>query len=228
MTVAYAGTELEIFRHAQRWKNYCARLMRPFLGANVLEVGAGIGATTAALCDGSHERWVCLEPDANLAATIGPLPHCCRLIVGTTGTLETTTPFDSILYIDVLEHIDDDRAELRRAMDLLKPEGHLVVLAPAHQSLYGAFDRAIGHHRRYDRAKLDAVMPPELERVQSRYLDVAGLMLMVAARALRPALLPRMQHIALWDRLVPISRALDPLLGYRFGKSLLDIRRKRA
>ena len=68
-------------------------------------------------------------------------------------TIESITdaaPFDTILYVDVLEHIADDAAELARARRLLTPEGNLVVLAPAHQSLFSPFDAAVGHYRRYD------------------------------------------------------------------------------
>jgi hypothetical protein len=56
--------------------------------------------------------------------------------------------FDSIIYIDVLEHIDADRDELERAANALQPGGFLVVLAPSHQWLYTALDKALGHYRR--------------------------------------------------------------------------------
>ena len=63
----YIGSELELFSHASNWKAYHARLIRPYLGDEVLEVGAGIGATTASLYSGNQKRWVCLEPDLALA-----------------------------------------------------------------------------------------------------------------------------------------------------------------
>ena len=66
---SYAGSELEIFAHASNWKAYYKQIIRPYIGRDVLEVGAGLGATTAALCDGEGQ-WVCLEPDAQLAGRI--------------------------------------------------------------------------------------------------------------------------------------------------------------
>ena len=229
MTSAYAGTELEIFRHARNWKAYYGRMLRPFLGSDVLEVGAGLGATTAALVSGRQRRWVCLEPDAALAGAIrsSALPPQCEVMVGTIAGLAGEPQFDSILYLDVLEHIDDDRGELARAVRLLRPGGHLVILAPAHRSLYSPFDAAIGHRRRYDRGMLDAVMPGEMTPVVSRYLDSAGIVLSLGNRLIRRASMPTRRDIALWDKLViPLSRVVDPLLGYRAGKSLLDVRRK--
>ena len=222
--MTYAGGELELFRRAATWKAYFASHIAPFLGDEVLEVGAGLGATTAALARGAHKRWLCLEPDAALAAQIDPSRE---VKVGTTGDL-AGEQFDSILYIDVLEHIAGDRDELARAARLLRGGGHLIVLAPAHPSLYSKFDEAIGHHRRYDAHSLADIMPPELERVVTRYLDSAGTFLSLGNRLLLRAALPTQRQIDFWDRFViPISRLLDPLLRYRVGKSVLEVRRKR-
>ena len=86
---AYVGGELHLFARARHWKAYLAEQVQPFLGRSVLEVGAGLGATTQALCRQPHERWVCLGPDAQLASAIedrraaGTLPACCDVVVGT-------------------------------------------------------------------------------------------------------------------------------------------------
>ncbi len=85
--------------------------------------GAGIGATTARLCGGSQRRWVCLEPDPALAATLQrrvtqALPRCCEAKLGTLSDLDREDVFDSILFMDVLEHIEDDRSEVRRAQPI--------------------------------------------------------------------------------------------------------------
>ena len=66
----YVGTELELFAHAVRWKSYLRRLITPYYGAEVLEVGAGIGGTTRVFHDEAVTHWVCLEPDPALAATL--------------------------------------------------------------------------------------------------------------------------------------------------------------
>ena len=58
---SYAGGELELFKDAVNWKGYFASQLRPFIKRRVIEVGAGIGATTAFSCDGSQECWVCVS-----------------------------------------------------------------------------------------------------------------------------------------------------------------------
>ena len=159
----YIGDELELFAEAKVWKAYLGAQIRPYLGKRVLEVRACIGGTTESICrTPGIKSWTCLEPDQSLCQTIdqkissGVLPSYCSVTCGTIwDTLDT---YDTLLYIDVLEHIEDDRSELERALTKLIPFGHLVVLSPAHQYLFGPLDQAVGHNRRYNRkmmAQLD-------------------------------------------------------------------------
>jgi SAM-dependent methyltransferase len=225
---AYPGSELELFSRAVNWKDYLRARLARFLGREVLEVGAGIGATTKALCGPGQQRWVCLEPDADMAGLLrrrvdeGELPACCEVLCGTTAELPPGARFDTILYIDVLEHIRDDAGEVRRAARVLAPGGHLAVLAPAHPFLFTEFDRAIGHHRRYGRSDLLRLAPPELDVVEARYLDSVGLAASLGNRFLLRSATPSPRQIQLWDRvMVPISRLVDPLVGGSLGKSVL-------
>jgi SAM-dependent methyltransferase len=205
-------------------------LLRRYLEGAVLEVGAGLGATTRHLCDGHQRSWLCLEPDRAMAARLeaviagGALPACCRARAGTIESLPREACFDAILYVDVLEHVADDTAELRAAARLLRPGGALIILAPAHGWLYSPFDRAIGHHRRYTRRSLERVVPAGLTRLTLRYLDSVGLLASAGNRFVLRRSLPTERDIARWDRLmVPLSRRLDPWLGFRVGKSVLGI-----
>jgi len=226
---AYCGSELELFARAHRWKAYLASQVEPYLGETVLEVGAGLGATTRALCRRPRRRWVCLEPDAALAARCGEalasggLPSGCEVVVGSIDDAPKG-PFDSVIYIDVLEHIEHDRSELERAAAHLAPGGYLVVLSPAHQWLYSEFDRAIGHFRRYNERSLRALQPEGLVLVRLRYLDSAGAMTSAANRLFLRQSLPTSAQIGLWDRaLVGVSRWIDPLTGFRVGRTLLAV-----
>ena len=231
----YPGSELDVFAGAARWKRYFAAHVRPFLRGRVLEVGAGIGAVTRTLCTGSEEAWTCLEPDARLAARLrdtsgrpGPagLPPV-RVLNGTIASLSPEDVFDTILYVDVLEHIDDDAQELRGASRLLGPGGHLIVLSPAHRWLFSPFDEAIGHRRRYNCSSLRAAGPRDLTLVRLRYLDSVGLLASLANRLVLRSRLPSARQIGLWDRvMVPMSQVLDPLLGYTLGKSLIAVWRR--
>jgi SAM-dependent methyltransferase len=229
----YVGTELELFAGALNWKNWLREQMTPYISGRVLEAGAGIGGNTRILWNDRVTRWLALEPDSKQVSIIqasldqGQFPPGCAVAQGTTDTLEGGALFDTVLYVDVLEHIDDDREELIRASRHLAPGGHLIVLSPAHQFLFGPFDASIGHFRRYDRASLTALAPPACQTVLLRMLDGAGFFLSLGSRLLMRSARPTRRQIVLWDSVfVPVSRWLDRLTRYRFGKSILAVWRK--
>ena len=225
----YVGSELELFRQARNWKSYWSAKVWPYLRGDVLEVGAGIGANTELLAGAGYESWTALEPDGELTRGLR-LPSAKHQLVNAT-IREVTGRFDAILYIDVLEHIEDDAGEVRQAAERLKPGGALIVLSPAHQSLYSPFDAAIGHFRRYSRATLRAAAAgtAELEEVRVEYLDAVGLIASAANRVLLEQRMPTAGQIGVWDRwMVPVSRwAVDPLTFGAVGKSVLGIWRRR-
>ena len=227
----YQGGELELFAGAMHWKSYVRDMLHPYLGRRVAEIGAGVGGTTSALCRGGDFDWYCVEPDPELASKLrnrinaGDLPDCCHVQLGTVESLSAEAPFDSVLYIDVLEHIRDDRQELQNAKRLLSPDGRLIVLSPAHQWLYSPFDRAIGHFRRYSRRSLIAVGDIAGLRLESCfYLDSAGMLASLANRLVLRQSQPTARQIRFWDsRLVPVSRRLDQVVCHKFGKSVVGI-----
>ena len=228
----YEGKELRLLGSAVNGKSYYSGMIKPYLGNCVLEVGAGLGMTTPHLCDGRVDRWVCLEPDPVQAKHIEErirhrrLTGCCEVKTGTVDDLPDDNSFDSIVYINVLEHIYDDVTQLVRATDHLSSGGHLIVLAPAHLFLFSGFDIAVGHHRRYTKQSLSAAVPDGLGRVLLRYLDTLGLILSLGHR-FRKKSLPEKWQVDFWDRfLVPISVRLDRSLNYRIGKSVLGVWQK--
>ncbi len=229
----YVGDELDLFSGAQNWKRYWSRAIAPHLGRNVLDVGAGIGATARLLAGGDVERWLALEPDPSLAARMsedrasGRLPAHCEIRVGVVADLAETELFDTALYIDVLEHIDDDRAELQQVSRHLTAGGNLIVLSPAHQWLFTPFDTALGHFRRYSRRTLTEAGPEGMELVRLIYIDAVGVLASAANRMLLKSAHPTRSQIMMWDRLmVPVSRAIDPLTGRKIGKSIIGVWRK--
>lgn len=230
MSDRYVGSELELFSAATNWKAYVANALGRFIGGRVLEVGAGIGSNIAYLYTGLVREWISVEPDPDLARRIeekiakGLLPPGCHIITGTIESLDTAARFDTILYIDVLEHIAADAQELARARHHLAAEGRLVVLAPAHRFLFSPFDAAIGHHRRYSPANLQALTPPRACLEKCFMLDCAGFFASLANAILLSAALPSKRQIAIWDKmLVPISRNFDGITGHKLGKTIVAV-----
>jgi hypothetical protein len=230
MTHSYIGSELELFAAATNWKAYFSNALAPFIGARVLEIGAGIGSNIPFLHTPAVRQWTSIEPDPDLAHRIterialGELPETCRVLVGTIESIDAALRFNTVFYIDVLEHIADDAAELNYAAGHLTPDGNLVVLAPAHQFLFSEFDAAIGHHRRYDAVSLTAVTPPYCRLRTCFMLDCVGFFASLTNRFLLAATMPSARQIAFWDKvLVPLSRVLDNVTAHKFGKSIVAV-----
>jgi SAM-dependent methyltransferase len=227
---SYVGQELEQARHATNWKAYFGSRLAMYIRGRVLEVGAGLGGTTIPLRTGSQREWVCLEPDAALAGELSsalaanPSAVPTRVVVGDLGALDPAERFDCILYVDVLEHIEDDVGELARAARFLERGGSLVVLCPAFQTLFSAMDTALGHFRRYTARTLSAVFPPSLRRVEVFYLDSLGMVASLANKFVLGQSAPNERQVKFWDGfIIPISRVLDRLVAFSVGRSVIAV-----
>lgn len=228
-TFEYIGQELDLFRDARNWKQYWAALLRPYVSGDVLEVGAGLGANIGYLHNLAVRSMHCLEPDEALADQLRQAARGRPGITVSAGTVAALPrgSFDAVLYVDVLEHIEDDAGELARAAGLLRTGGTLIVLGPAHQALFSPFDTALGHYRRYDRRSLASCTPPSTRLEKMWYLDCVGLLASTANKLVLRQSLPTRRQIGFWDTyIVRASKVLDPVFGYRLGKSILAVWRR--
>jgi 2-polyprenyl-3-methyl-5-hydroxy-6-metoxy-1,4-benzoquinol methylase len=228
--ISYPGKELEIFSVAVNWKSYWASRIKDHLGRVILEVGAGIGSNTQLLWKEDIKRWVCLEPDKQLLEQLSYLigkndrTSNCELVNGTLIDLPQNSLFDTILYIDVLEHIEDDKAEINLAVRHLTSRGKLIILSPAHDCLFSKFDEAIGHYRRYDKNMLKELIPNGYKFITLEYLDSVGLFMSLGNSILLRSPNPSEKQIKIWDSFViPLSRQLDKIAHFHFGKTLLAV-----
>lgn len=229
----YPGEELQLFETATNWKNYFASHISVFLKGRVLEAGAGIGGTTLLLNKDKEDSWVLLEPDETMWQVLQQkindkvLPSNCKAIQGTLNSLDKNDKFDCIIYIDVLEHIEADAAEVKKATDHLAQGGHLIILSPAYQFLFSPFDKAIGHYRRYNRKTLSAIQPASLIRKKVIYLDSIGFFASLLNKIVLRQSYPAKRQVQFWDQwMVPASKITDRIFFYSFGKSILAVWKK--
>lgn len=201
--------DLQAMAGATAYNTWLIDRARPWVHGRVLDVGAGIGTHTTRLQPLADEV-VALEPDPQFAQLLRERVEGVRIVEGDAGAVEG--PFDAIVCFNVLEHIDDDVATLRRLRELLAPDGTLLLLVPAHQALFGPIDTAFGHYRRYGRADLDGKLRAAgLRPDVLRYVNPVGALgWLVQARVRRRE---RMSYrgLELYDRLVPALRLLDRL-----------------
>ena len=230
----YPGNELEATAHARNYTRWVMEQILPFVRGRVAEVGAGIGTVSRALLAAPIERLVAIEPAPTLFRELTRAlggEERAELHHGTLAALDGRVQggLDTVVYVNVLEHIADDEAELRTAAAALAPGGHLCLFVPAHAWLYSALDASMGHHRRYRRDALVRVVESAgLEVVRARSFDALGMLTwLVAFKWL--GLPMGTGSVRTYDRwVVPLSRSLDALLRHSLGKSLVVVARKPA
>jgi SAM-dependent methyltransferase len=233
MKYNYVGSELFIFKNALNWKKYWASILFPHISGDILEVGAGIGANISSIYNTKVKSWSAVEPDKSLLDElerqigIEKREININLINGTARDVKEGNYFDVILYIDVLEHIENDSAEINEVLNLLKPGGRIIILAPAHKFLFTEFDIAVGHYRRYNKKLIRELMNSKsqsLEETKLIYLDFLGGALSLINRFVLNQSHPSRSQIVFWDSvIIPMSKIIDKLLRFQVGKSILAI-----
>lgn len=211
-----------------RYRQYQYDLIAPHCGRSVLEVGAGLGEFAALFSD--RERVVVTDTDPEAVELLEqrfagqPEIRACQLDLDQGVHLDE--PVESVIAINVLEHLEDDAAALRALARHVTPGGTVVLWVPAYPSLYGEFDRLVGHYRRYTPASArETLQRAGLGVEVSRAVNALGGLAWWAAVRRGGARSPQQRGVGLYDRLlVPASRALDPL-RLPFGQSVLCVGR---
>jgi glycosyltransferase involved in cell wall biosynthesis len=215
----------------RRYNAWVWERLAPYVGQRVLEVGAGSGAMTRFL----YGRELIVAGDRE-TAYVDRLRNAFRRRPGVVVEfvdLEDDSVlhlgrynFDTVMLINVLEHVDDDVAALRRAHALLQPGGRTVIFVPAGKTLFGTIDRSVGHQRRYEREELVEKLQQagfEVEHVswQNRIAKIAW---WLNAKLFRYRALPSGQS-RIFDLLVPLLRAIEGE-NPKSGLSLIAVGRK--
>ena len=161
-----AGAEtLEIMSAAPQYNAWMYETVAPWIGRRVLEVGSGIGNMSAYMLDAGAEHLVLTDMDpwyrAQLAERFAGKPHVrvdeLMLPDDTAATRFAADRLDTIVALNVVEHIENDVGALATMRTMLAPGGRIVILVPALQAIYGEMDRELGHFRRYGKAGLSEV-----------------------------------------------------------------------
>jgi glycosyltransferase involved in cell wall biosynthesis len=213
---------LDTLAAAPRFNRWMADTVRPFLGDSVMEMGAGIGNLSALLW--SHrKRYIASDIDpehlAHLRARFEHRP-AVQVVPADLARLEDFAPYenqlDSVLCLNVLEHVEDDRAGLLNMFTVLRPGGKAIVLVPEGMSVYGTLDEVLGHCRRYSEEELrskfaDAGFHVETVIPFNRPTRPAWFM---NGRILKRRRFSRFQ-VLVFDRLVWLWRRIDRLLPWK-------------
>ena len=218
----------ERFDNANFHINYCLLFIKKFLKGDVLEVGAGCGSFTRNYFNKKIKSLILTETDKkNIKGLKHRFKHNLKIKITNKKLDKIKKKFDTIIYLHVLEHIKNDKNEIKLAIKKLKKNGILIIMVPAHQKIYSNLDKAVGHFRRYDLSFFKKNFK-SLKTVNIRFLDSMGYFLYYLNKIFfKNEIFPSDLKIFIWDKFfTPITIIIDFLSKYKFGKCILAVYKK--
>lgn len=234
-TAEYTVADQERMKRAKRYFAWQARLAEAQIGRRVIEIGSGLGNFTEYLLNRDQVVAVDVVEEC-LAQLRERFPSRKNL---ETRCLDVQDPGfrdlarfrpDTIVCLNVLEHVRNDALALRHMHEVLQPRGRAIFILPAFESLYGPIDHNLGHFRRYSRPNWRKFAEAAGFRVKfARYLNTVGFAgWWVNAKILKKTEQSEDQ-IALFDSVVvPIMSRLEGLVPPPFGQSIFTVLEKPA
>ena len=221
----YPETATERFDDANFHIKYCLSTIKKYISGNILEVGAGCGSFTRNYLKADVKKITLTELDSlNILNLKKKFKNFENIKITNLPISKINEKFDCILYFHVLEHIENDLDEIKSAKLKLNKNGYLIIMAPAHQKMFGNLDKAVGHFRRYEKDffKKDLF---ELKQKKLFFLDSMGYALYYLNRIFfKKETFPSKFKIFIWDKIfTPLSIILDFMSGYRFGKCIVAV-----
>lgn len=206
-----------------------------FIGHNILEVGAGIGNITDFIIfrnkltlidiDQSYVDYLNAKYSFRNRSNFNVFKADIQNI--DSSSLAAAT-YDTVICLNILEHLENDRKAVENMISLLQPGGQLIILVPALNILYGSMDVSFGHHRRYNKKQLNTLVEGQnLDIVKFYYLNFLGLFgWLINGRILKKTELPENQT-KIFDKLVPFLGFAENIIKPPVGQSLILIARKK-
>lgn len=235
--VSYVGRDLESMLFANNYHNWILDEFRPYLGQNYIEVGAGTGLFSELLLKEKPKTISLIEPsemfnylrkNINQVETKTEISFYQAFFTQVANTIVKEKKIDSIIYVNVLEHIEDDLEELKTIYKTLSKGGKCFIFVPALMSLYGNFDKSIGHYRRYSKNELeDKCISSGFEIVKLKYIDFAGIIPWFIKYKIFKSSSLNASSVKLYDKVaVPLVKSFERLIPALIGKNLLLIAQK--
>jgi SAM-dependent methyltransferase len=228
----YSGEELDALAEARNYYGWIVRRFAPYLGRRIVEVGAGIGTFAEHLRAAAPDaRLTLVEPAANnwphLSARFAGRRHV-HARRGYLGDAGEPGSADTVVAVNVMEHVRDDGAFLADAYRLLSPGGHALLFVPALPAIYGSLDEAFEHYRRYTKGVLvDRLRGAGFAPVSVAYTNLPGVLAWWTSGRLLRRKTVSARDARLYDRwMIPWISRLERVWAPPLGQSLIAIARK--
>lgn len=231
-----AGAEtLEIMRAAPRYNAWQYRRIAPYIGRRVLEVGSGVGNISQHIVSEERDLVILTDTDPHYRDELRTRFGAHRNVVVDALTLPDSgarekfrsSKLDSVVALNVVEHIEDDVGALRTMGEMLAPGGNVIVLVPALAWLYGSLDAALHHYRRYTKTSLaGAISAAGLSLDHMFWFNIVGVGGWWFNAVIRRTRRIPIGQLKTFDRFVPLLR-MEDRITIPFGQSLIAVSSRR-
>lgn len=232
-SIHYEGRDLEVLADCPRYYRWIADALIPYVQGRAIEYGPGRG-TISELILQYVMQLALVEPSPNLAQELEAQygedekvkVHCETLEAHTVNQADASV--NTIIMVNVLEHVKDDAGTLQELRRIIAPGGHLLLFVPALQWLMSDLDRMHGHYRRYHREPLEKMCRDAgFEVLTTRYWDIPGVFAWGLINTIGGSVHFNPRMVAIYDRfIVPIARSIESVVSPPIGKNLLLIARR--
>ena len=226
--INYPGWELKFFDNSKNFRKYQLELIKDYINGKVAEVGPGNGMNLSYYINLPKKIYL-FEPTLKLFKNLKKNFKKNKKIYFVNKKFQIKkNNYNTVLYLDVLEHIKDDQSEIRKAISSIKKGGYLIINVPAYSHLYSKFDKDVGHVKRYEKKDfLKLLKEFKISSSQYIYYDSIGYLLSFMSKIFITNYKKNFEKkIKFWDSLIWLSKILDKVIFNLFGKSLLVIIKK--
>ncbi len=230
----YIGRDLEAMSYAENYNKWIIELFSPYIGDKVAEIGAGTGnLTRLLLANDLISELTAFEPSSKMYNYLTQNIDSNKKVTLINSIFSESSDMhlnmlDSIFYINVLELVKDDIAEVNLMHNALNVDGYACVFVPALSWLYSDFDKSIGHFRRYHKDQLIQLFDSNgFEVVTVKHIDMLGILPWYINFVLMKRVLDQ-NTTKIYDRfIIPIIRIIDKIAPSPIGKNLLIVAKKK-
>jgi len=228
---------LKVISEAQQFNRWMYQTIKPFCKGDILEIGSGIGNISSFFI---NEKFVISLSDIRKnycdilkeKFTASPNVKGVVEIDLVDNQFEDTyrqyiESYDTVFALNVVEHISNDHCAIKNCRNLLKANGHIIILVPAYQKLYNRLDIELEHYRRYTCSSLqDIIHKNGFEIIHKQYFNFMGIFGWFISGSLQKNQTIPKNQMNLYNSMVPIFKIIDKILLNNIGLSAIVVGRK--
>lgn len=231
--ITYQGlSTLEILEEAKNYNMWIAQQFLPYAKSPLLEIGSGTGNLSRLFLRRKHVTLS--DVDKGLVKNLKKKfakkfrPTIKQLDISHTVAKTHVGKYQSILAINVLEHVKSDTKAFANITQMLQKGGKLLLLVPAKKFAYTQLDKSLGHYRRYEKDTLRKKIEKAGLHIEKIYFfNIVGLISWTIRDKIERGNYMKPYQIKLFDTIVPFLKIVEQVIRPPVGISLIAIATKK-